>query len=125
MDDWETVTCMAFRYTGPGGRVVVPEEIAVIGRGAFLGSKGVTEIVIHRDVTVVQEGAFAGCTELERFVVDPDNKYYEAHGAFLLVKNTGTLLSAPAVRGDVELPPEITELKGAPGTLSPSACRKR
>ncbi|MCI8809980.1 MAG: hypothetical protein HFF84_07595 [Oscillibacter sp.] len=43
------------KYQGPGGEVVLPEEVTAIGEGAFWACKTLTSIVIPDRVKVIEE----------------------------------------------------------------------
>lgn len=55
------------RYDGPGGDVVIPDGVAVIGSQAFLNNTAITSVVIPDSVTTLERGhTFHGCTNLRR-----------------------------------------------------------
>lgn len=47
------------------GVYVVPENISMIGEGAFAGDTKLKEVVIGENVKIIGSGAFQGCTALE------------------------------------------------------------
>jgi hypothetical protein len=52
------------RYIGPGGDIVIPDEVKSIGNGVFKNNTGITSVVIPEGVTAIGNEAFAGCTAL-------------------------------------------------------------
>ena len=56
------------KYTGNGGRVVVPEGIKVVGKNAFERST-LTEVVIPYGLERIEDSAFAGCKALTEITV--------------------------------------------------------
>ena len=53
------------RYYGPGGDVVIPEGIKIIGEAAFIKNKTIRSIVIPEGVKKIEGRVFQGCTNLE------------------------------------------------------------
>ena len=53
------------KYTGPLGRVEIPEGITTIGDSAFWNQKGITAVTIPGSVTEIQSHAFYGCSDLK------------------------------------------------------------
>ncbi len=56
-------------YTGPGGNVVVPENVTSIASQAFEGCSSLTSIVLPAGLESVGERAISGCGLLERVVL--------------------------------------------------------
>ena len=52
------------KYVGPGGDVVIPEGIDIIGAHAFDSCTSLTSIVIPEGVTQIGDEAFDGCDGL-------------------------------------------------------------
>ena len=52
------------KYGGPGGDVIIPEEVTSIGVGAFART-AITSVVIHDGVVSIGANAFAFCNELK------------------------------------------------------------
>ena len=55
------------KYVGPGGTVMIPAGVKVIGDGAFRGCGGLAEVTIPEGVTTIGEWAFDGCGEIRIF----------------------------------------------------------
>lgn len=53
------------KYVGPGGDVVIPNEVVSIGNAAFDGCKKLKSVVIPNSVTAIGNYAFADCKNLE------------------------------------------------------------
>ena len=52
------------KYVGPGGDVVIPNEVVSIGNAAFDGCKKLTSITLPDSVTSIGECAFYDCSSL-------------------------------------------------------------
>ncbi len=57
------------KYVGPGGDVVIPDGVKVIGGGAFYGCESLTSITIPEGVTNIGDRAFYGCTSLTSITI--------------------------------------------------------
>lgn len=53
------------KYVGPGGDVVIPEGVTIIGRGAFSQNSALTSVVIPEGVTGLYDWAFSACDSLK------------------------------------------------------------
>ena len=60
------------RYIGAGGDVVIPNNVTVIGSGAFMDCASLKSITIPDSVTKIESAAFCRCTSLESIVI-PDS----------------------------------------------------
>ena len=69
-------------YIGKGGAVEVPNDITVIGSGAFAGETEVTSITFPRSVTAIESLAFDGCTGLTGAFTPPHNLNHIGDYAF-------------------------------------------
>lgn len=97
-------TGMLTKYTGKGGKVVIPERVKIIGDNVFLKNSQITSVAfpkglkiigvaafmnninlktvtISDNVTTVGKGAFSGCTGLENVTLSKKNTYF-GQGAF-------------------------------------------
>ena len=57
------------KYTGAGGKAVVPVGVRVIGDHAFAYNEELTSVILPESVTEVQDCAFERCTSLEEVVL--------------------------------------------------------
>ena len=57
------------QYVGPGGDVVIPDGVTIIGDEAFRWCKGLTSVTIPDGVTRIGDGAFYGCRSLESITI--------------------------------------------------------
>lgn len=71
-EDFEIFDGTLSRYYGPGGEVVIPNNVKIIGEFAFESCNAVTSIVIPNGVTAVGVGAFRWCNKLTS-VTFPDS----------------------------------------------------
>lgn len=46
-------------------KFIIPNDVKIIGEGAFQGLKKLRSIVIPSNVRVIEEGAFESCNELK------------------------------------------------------------
>lgn len=69
------------KYTGPGGDVVIPDGVTIIGMEAFLRCAGLTSVTIPDSVTGIGLGAFGYCYRLTDVVI-PDSVTVIGFGAF-------------------------------------------
>ena len=67
--DFQIVNGVLTRYTGPGGKVVVPEGVTSIGFQAFYNCSSLTNIVIPEGVISIESYAFDGCEKLTSVVI--------------------------------------------------------
>ncbi len=64
--DFEISTSgMLTKYTGSGGRIVIPVSVTSIGAKAFYGNKNVTSVTVPDSVLSIGESAFEGCVSLQ------------------------------------------------------------
>ena len=57
------------KYNGPGGQVVIPEGVTIIGTRAFRNCAAMTEVVIPESVCEIGADAFHGCKGLTRIFI--------------------------------------------------------
>ncbi len=51
-------------YYGPGGDIVLPKEVLVVGVSAFMNNKTITSVVIQEGCHTIQDGAFDSCSNM-------------------------------------------------------------
>ena len=56
-------------YAGPGGDVVIPDEVKEIGPGAFQNNDTITSVVIPKHVTAIGASAFEDCSKLTKVIM--------------------------------------------------------
>ena len=57
------------RYRGDGGKVVIPDTVTVIGKGAFAECRGLRRVVIPDSVTDIGIKAFFNCVALREVAI--------------------------------------------------------
>ena len=70
-----------YRYRGSDTAYTVPEQIRIIGAGAFADAETLEKITIPAGVQQIQQGSFSGCTALAE-IEAPDTLTYLAADAF-------------------------------------------
>ncbi len=126
------------KYTGDGGDVVIPSEIAgkpvteislyafyscesmtgvtipetvkEIGYWAFVHCTGLKTIYIPKSVEQIDELAFDACSGLESFVVDEDNKAFNSLDGVIYNKDRTYVLFCPATKTAVNIPDTVTKI---------------
>ena len=51
-------------YYGPGGDIVLPKEVYVVGVSAFMNNKTITSVMIQEGCHTIQDGAFDNCSNM-------------------------------------------------------------
>lgn len=64
MSDFVIEKGILTQYTGPGGEVVIPHGVRVIGRWVFQYNQDVQTVVLPDTVKIIEDGAFMYCSEL-------------------------------------------------------------
>lgn len=122
-----------YRCTGLT-RVVLPETLRTIKKGAFEGCTGLESVTLPSRLTTVGENAFSGCSSLQRLHfpasltlfgadavrgcssleaidVDAGNEQFTSQDGILYRGNfTGILVIPAALKGDITIPETITAL---------------
>lgn len=62
--DFEITNGVLMKYNGPGGDVVIPSEVTVIGSAVFSNRTDISNITIPFGVKSIGASAFSGCTGL-------------------------------------------------------------
>ncbi len=57
------------KYNGPGGDVVIPEGVSIIGQSAFSYCRTLKSVIIPSGVTNIGIGAFRSCSNLENAII--------------------------------------------------------
>ena len=76
MNDFVIKNGMLIKYVGPGGDVIVPDNVTEIGMKAFVSggyqfSSAITTIQLSRSINAIRLGAFSGCTNLRSITMHP------------------------------------------------------
>ena len=107
-------------YTGPGGDVILPNQIPEttnglpvtgIGNSAFHKSAGLTSVTIPGSVTSIGADAFGYCVNLTAITVDSNNSFYCDVGGVLFNQSRTTLVQYPAgLAGGYTVPNSVTDI---------------
>ena len=81
-------------FSGCSGltNITIPNSVTSIGDGAFWGCSGLTNIMIPNSVTSIGDGAFWGCSGLMSITVDQENEYYFSEGNCLIERESVALI---------------------------------
>ena len=60
--------------------LTLPNSVTSIGNGAFFACTGLTELTLPSSVTSIGESAFSGCSGLEKIAVESGNSCYDSWG---------------------------------------------
>ena len=90
------------KYVGPGGDVVIPDEVTKIGNYAFSHCQNVTKITIPNSVTTIGQGAFYACKKLETIII-PNSVDKIEKKAFLFCKKIKKISFPPDLKWEFEL----------------------
>lgn len=71
-DEFEIEDKVLKKYTGNASEVVIPKNVEIIGRAAFLGKSSLNSIILPDGVTTIEGHAFEDCSGLE-YVEIPDS----------------------------------------------------
>jgi len=94
--DFDIVDGVLMRYNGPGGHVVIPEGVTVIGRGVFSDNFDVTSVTFPSTLEVIGFDAFRHARELREIHVPSSVK--EIHeGAFAFCWSLATVVIPPTI----------------------------
>ena len=98
------------KYVGPGGDVVIPEGVTAIEPYVFDYRKDVKSITLPKSLTKIHRGAFIGCKSLTEIIIDPDHPSMVMHDEVLYDRKMTTLLLYPtgSPRTEYKIPEGIT-----------------
>ncbi len=114
-------------YTGPGGKVIIPDSVREINRRAFLNRDDITSITIPNTVKKIDINAFSncggltvitipasvteigdpkienpnlarGCSRVSEINVDPDNRIFTSKDGVLFSKDMTQLIECPPAK---------------------------
>lgn len=68
-EDFEVNNGWLTKYNGPGGDVVIPEGVKIVGKQAFSNNSALKTVTIPPEVTQINYAAFSRCWELERVTI--------------------------------------------------------
>ena len=88
-----------YNYFGPGGDVVIPDAVQVIGEGAFQFDESITSITIPEGVTAIERRAFYRCQHMHSVII-PSSVTDIAEAAFQYCMELAS----------VHIPGQVTEL---------------
>ena len=92
--DFQITNGVLTQYTGPGGKVVVPEGVTEIADRVFDGNDKITSVVLPEGVTRIGNSAFYWCSSLTDIVI-PESVTSIGNSAFTFCYNL-TSVTLPA-----------------------------
>ena len=92
--DFQITNGVLTKYTGPGGKVVVPEGVTEIADRVFDGNDKITSVVLPEGVTRIGNSAFYWCSSLTDIVI-PESVTSIGNSAFTFCYNL-TSVTLPA-----------------------------
>ena len=96
------------------GALVIPDRLGgcpvrCIDVAAFRYCRRLTSVTIPSTVTRINEwNPFSGCSEIESFVVAPDNEHYASVNGLLCTKDGKKVIAG--VKGDLTIPDGVTSI---------------
>lgn len=81
-------------YSGPGGDVVIPDDVVKLEKSALetnWGKKAIKSVTIPASVVEIESG-FEGNTVLEKISVDPNNPVFEVRNNMLVNKKENKIV---------------------------------
>ncbi len=69
ISDFTIIDGILKRYTGPGGDVVVPDDVIEIGNMAFAGNRSVVSVTLPDSVKMISSSAFLRCENLSHISI--------------------------------------------------------
>ena len=106
--DFEIKNGVLEHYQGPGGDVVLPEEVRALGGFSFSHCTGLQSVTFHANVRAIEAGAFRFCGEVELIGLDPALREKLEADTFE-IKN-GVLTGYNGTGGDVIIPEGVTSI---------------
>ena len=67
--DFEIEHGVLKKYGGPGGDVVIPEDVTAIAKEAFDGCDTITSVILPEKITTIGDAAFRNCSKLKTIVI--------------------------------------------------------
>ncbi len=95
IDDWAFYKCTSL------DNLILPEELRIIGKSAFM-STGLKTIEIPEKLTTLGEGAFSDCKQLREITCEYNNTFKVYKGVLFKNDAKSTLICYPAGKEDSE-----------------------
>lgn len=105
---WQSTKKTLVQYpAGKSGAYAIPNDVPLVGIGAFLGCSSLTSITIPASVTMLAEGVypknelvsgFSECDSLTSITVAEGNKIYASHNGVLYNKSKTNLIKCPTAK---------------------------
>ena len=95
--DFEIRAGVLERYNGASSDVVIPDDVTIIGKEAFMGCIGLKHITIPDSVTSIEEGAFKQCEGLT-YVRIPDSVKNIGDFAFFQCKSINEVVLPKSIK---------------------------
>ncbi len=116
-------------YLGPGGNVVIPDGVAIIGENAFNSCRAITGVTIPDTVVKIETSAFGFCQNLKSVTI-PNSVTYIEEGIFwenygvrsVTIPNSVTHIDGDLFVGQGD---QLLTIHGVAGSYAESYARKR
>lgn len=92
-------------------KVVLPEGLEHIGKGAFRHCTALSSVYIPDSVYSIDYMAFTGCYNLTELLIDPENPYFVyENGAVYTLDKTRLIFCMPNLDGEFVVPSSVKEI---------------
>ena len=94
--DFEIVNGILQKYNGPGGNVIIPSNVTMIGTDAFSMNSDIISVTIPYGVTRIGDGAFSICSNLTSIII-PNSVTSIGDQAFSSCHGLSSIIFPPSV----------------------------
>ena len=109
-DDVKSILDRAFYGCSDITNITLSSDLINIGESAFRACKGIKNIFIPDSVNLIGEYAFLNCTNLTKFNVTNDNRFFSSSNGVLFNKERTVLISCGGKVGNYNVPESVKSL---------------